>query len=441
MVVDGMKNESYKLIGERVRGYRLNRGFSQDELADGICSRQTISFLENGQHLPSPELLKKVADKLGVPFHEIMADHVEVLSAKIQLEIINIYIERQEYQKALDLIHILQNSKELLEYQKRELELVKVDCLLGTNQPDAALEILTGLQMQLELQREPDDHLMAVVYNKLGTANYRLWNISNAHAHYMRAYQLTLRFQGIDVTAARIAYNLGMASRLLNLNTDAVQYLTVSENFFKGISDLDKLAHTRFELGIAYQSMGDLEAAEKYLQEAHTLYKSQNALRFARLVKESYAFTVLSKQDPDKAIDEMFQCVKETEHDGDIQQTAYIYARIAKLLIAQEKLLEAEHVLEKAFAMFTEREVAGSLHFVHVYQSFAEYLCKIKQYDKSIQYSYMASDLFDKMGFVKDAAESLSTAVNAYRDQGMFEQALEVSDQVCNMLRRATHIR
>ncbi|MCX7569979.1 tetratricopeptide repeat protein [Tumebacillus sp. DT12] len=436
-----MKNEAFKSIGGRVRNYRLNRGFSQDELAEGICSRQTISFLENGQHLPSPEFLKKIADRLGVPFHEIMIDDTDELSAKIKLEVINIYIERNEYTRALDLIDHLQNSQELLEYQKRELELSKVDCLLGTNQPDAALEALTDLQMRLELQREPDDHLMAVVYNKLGTANYRLWNISNAHAHYMRAYQLTLRFQGIDVTAARIAYNLGMASRLLNLNTDAVQYLSVSENFFKDISDLDKLAHTWFELGIAYQSMGDLGEAEKYLQEAHTLYKSQNALRFARLVKESYAFTVLSKQDPDKAIDEMFECAKETEHDGDLKQVAYIHARIAKLLIGQKRLTEAEKVLEKALTLFTEKEASSCLHFVHVYQSFAEYLCEIKQYEKSIQYSYLASDLFDKMGFIKDAAESLSTAVNAFRYQGMFEQALEVSDRVCNMLRRATHLR
>ncbi|MGZ4112990.1 MAG: helix-turn-helix domain-containing protein, partial [Tumebacillaceae bacterium] len=46
-------NEAYAKIGQRVKSFRKERGFSQDELAEGICSRQTISLLENGQHFPS----------------------------------------------------------------------------------------------------------------------------------------------------------------------------------------------------------------------------------------------------------------------------------------------------------------------------------------------------------------------------------------------------
>lgn len=431
------ESETYAKIGQRVKKYRTERGMSQDQLAEGICSRQTIGFLEHGRHLPSVDFLQKIADRLSIPLHEIMVDETKELEAKVQLDIVKVYIERMEYNEAVVLIEELEQREDLLEYQRRELTLCRAECLMRTGMADKAVEILTEMQRKLEMNRESDDHFMALLYDKLGNAFYFSANITTAHAHYMRAYQITQRFHEVDLVAARIAYNLGMACRLLNRNSDAVEYLTSAEQFFKKASDPSKLAHILFELGIAFRFSNDLERAEQYLKDALALYESNNIIHFARLVRESYAFTVLSLKNPNQAIDELILCTKEFEKTGDIPQIAYTCSRLAKLLMNQNRIDEAGGYLEGVLSKFTMDDASKDLRYVHIYQSYAEYLYETKKYDQCIKYSYMSSDLFSKMGYIRDAADSMSPAVKAYRKKGQFEKALELSEEMCDLLRRA----
>lgn len=125
-----MLNDTYRKIGERVKCYRLNRGLSQGELAEGICSRQTISLLENGQHFPAVDFMRKIADRLSVPLYEVMVDESRELEAKVQLDIIKVYVETADYAYALPLIEELGQQEELLEYQRRELVLCQAECMM-----------------------------------------------------------------------------------------------------------------------------------------------------------------------------------------------------------------------------------------------------------------------------------------------------------------------
>ncbi|MGZ4163910.1 MAG: helix-turn-helix domain-containing protein, partial [Tumebacillaceae bacterium] len=163
-------NEAYAKIGQRVKSFRKECGLSQDELAEGICSRQTISLLENGQHFPSVEFMQKIAARLAIPLAEIMVDEVTELELKVQLDLIKIYVEIGDYKSAYELAEELEKCEELLEYQMRELILYKADCLMRTGKATEAVEILMSLQHKLEKQRVSDDHLLATVYDKLGTA-------------------------------------------------------------------------------------------------------------------------------------------------------------------------------------------------------------------------------------------------------------------------------
>jgi transcriptional regulator with XRE-family HTH domain len=66
-----MDAESWsKVIGFNVLVCRLASEMTQDELAkavDGKTTRQAISRLESGKHLPSLTTLLRVAEALGVP--------------------------------------------------------------------------------------------------------------------------------------------------------------------------------------------------------------------------------------------------------------------------------------------------------------------------------------------------------------------------------------
>jgi transcriptional regulator with XRE-family HTH domain len=54
-------------LGERLRKLRLNKGLSQEQLANQVGLKQaSISQFEKGQRLPTPATIRKLASALGI---------------------------------------------------------------------------------------------------------------------------------------------------------------------------------------------------------------------------------------------------------------------------------------------------------------------------------------------------------------------------------------
>lgn len=51
-------------LGEAIRGLRRQRGITQEQLAEGICSTITVSRIENGHQMPSKEVLDALLSRL-----------------------------------------------------------------------------------------------------------------------------------------------------------------------------------------------------------------------------------------------------------------------------------------------------------------------------------------------------------------------------------------
>lgn len=58
-------------LGDTLRQLRRQRGLSQEELAEGICSTVSISRIENGNQMPSQQVLEALLEKLGTGLYQI----------------------------------------------------------------------------------------------------------------------------------------------------------------------------------------------------------------------------------------------------------------------------------------------------------------------------------------------------------------------------------
>src|SRR5438128_4935437 len=65
--------DSAAALAERLRGARQRAGLSQRALARGICTPAYISRLEKGERIPSLQLLRRLADRLGANADELAA--------------------------------------------------------------------------------------------------------------------------------------------------------------------------------------------------------------------------------------------------------------------------------------------------------------------------------------------------------------------------------
>lgn len=121
-----IKNEELSNFGTRLRQLRLERGFTQQELANEInVSQRVIVYYERESNHPPSDLLPSIANALGVSVDELLGlkatkkikstqgslsprlerrlQQIESLSSKNKrqlLQIIDTFIEREKLQKA-----------------------------------------------------------------------------------------------------------------------------------------------------------------------------------------------------------------------------------------------------------------------------------------------------------------------------------------------------
>lgn len=63
-----------KILGTKLKEIRKAKGFSQAELADGICTQATISLIEKKGQVPSTKILLSICQRLGIEMTTVIVD-------------------------------------------------------------------------------------------------------------------------------------------------------------------------------------------------------------------------------------------------------------------------------------------------------------------------------------------------------------------------------
>lgn len=133
-------------IGDMIFETRMARGYSQEELAFGICSTSSMSRIETGQQVPGKRLFDALMQRLGV------SD--SIYSAFISKEEMELYrltqqlawrLERLDFEESVRLANELEHKiKERDIFEKQYLLFAKAQILLNEkkNNEEKALELL-----------------------------------------------------------------------------------------------------------------------------------------------------------------------------------------------------------------------------------------------------------------------------------------------------------
>lgn len=100
-------------LGDTLRELRKQKGLSQEDLAEGICSPVSISRIENGNQIPSQPVLEALLEKLGTGLYQICnvyyrSEQQQAFEEKAQA-IINLGDEENIDQAWNELEHLQQN--------------------------------------------------------------------------------------------------------------------------------------------------------------------------------------------------------------------------------------------------------------------------------------------------------------------------------------------
>ena|GEM_PF-444260 len=91
-----------QILGDKMRYYRRLKGFSQAELAQGICTQATISLIEKRNKVPSMNILIRLITRLGVQLEDVVVEHHDSLQQ--DLNQIDEVIQQGDYEQAQALL-------------------------------------------------------------------------------------------------------------------------------------------------------------------------------------------------------------------------------------------------------------------------------------------------------------------------------------------------
>jgi transcriptional regulator with XRE-family HTH domain len=414
-------------LGQRFKYYREQKGLSQNSLAKGICSYSTISHLENDRSIPSPKLMGKLADKLGVPLREIMGMQEIQLDAGFQIEMVHVYSERADYNQALQLIDELERREDLLDHERIELIVCRAHCQVKTGKHEQTVELLRPFLEQQQVQQTIDDELLCDTFNKLGYAFFKMRDFKRAYSAYESGYRISLKLPDFGLVAARVTKNLGLVCNQLNLFDDAQRYLEKAQTFYGAVSDVKGLADTIFALGIATNN-------ESHLTKSKLLYESLNLVEEANIVKQHYAYSVESKVDYKSSIKTFRSAVAEFEKLGVHYRSLFTLSQAALIALKNDDSEEAVRLLDQAEELRNSRkeEVVFALRIF--YKAYAKLKFIQNQYDDCKKYSEISSELYAKMGMYDESAEALQICAEAYQIEGDYQNACMVFGKVSELL-------
>ena len=105
-------------IGENLKRFRVQKGYSQNELCANLCSQAEISKIENGLNSPTVELIQQLAVRLQVPISLLFQEHTDE-EKFFQLDrFLSDLLREEKYQEAMERIN-----------QQEEDAIVEVDIL------------------------------------------------------------------------------------------------------------------------------------------------------------------------------------------------------------------------------------------------------------------------------------------------------------------------
>ncbi|GMA52462.1 hypothetical protein GCM10025857_38190 [Alicyclobacillus contaminans] len=348
-------------LGQKIRKLRKERRLTQTELAAGIVTPSMISQIEADKATPSPPLLAKLADRLGV-LPSFFADD---LSAKSGLT--HAYrrakhlMDSEHYDLA---IPILRSLLQPLAPQFREEMLLQdlAICYEHTTRYDDAITVYERL-VQLALER--DDAASAVqCYFRIGAMERRRNRIGLARLHWTKAAELLRRHPELEMPlATKIHANLARIYVQMQQHTLAIAGFWRAAVWARRFQVHLDLAMALQGMGTSYIEIGQYEEGEQKLREAMDVYRVIHHQRGVNQCLIHLAVGYRLSGQVQEAVEHLTQCIKSREFRTDGLRLAHALAERAVCHLAAGQPEAAIQDAEDALTLVKDTpEVQGSCH-------------------------------------------------------------------------------
>lgn len=282
-------------IGEKIKEMRLQRGFTQSELASGFVTPSMISQIEADRAKPSFPLLMNIATRLGLPVDYFMDEIDQQAFVYATIDLSTYYASIDKPDIALQILANI-DEPEVFSVNYPSYGLLKAKCLRMMAQFDASVSLLETLREQS--YRTQDKRLLFYVCKESGYVEYDAKNMVGAMHEWRKAIVIGKELLASDQTST------------LFLQGDMTEVLIL----------LDELTEREHQ---------ETESPSPFLQEALQWTENTQALKSisAALIEEA---TKIMKTDTPRAKLLTEKAIALQDSARWIEQSIYVQTKLAK---------------------------------------------------------------------------------------------------------------
>lgn len=252
-------------LGEKIRLLRRTKGWTQEQLVQGIAKKSTISQIESGKASPSLDLLLQIAERLDVSMGELLQDVTWERKTPDLLKLANILFDKREYAYALQYFKLYQSEAN---DQEENLEFLwkMAICLAESGETERALAVLEHVRM-LAVSRN-DCYWRFQTLVQIGQFYYKQSNNKVALHYWLKAKDRIPFTKDLDFEQKWNLHNrIGVIYFYLGDHEKAVQFYLEGLEWVTEPEFYTQRSITLMNLAISLKHLGDYERAEEMYQK------------------------------------------------------------------------------------------------------------------------------------------------------------------------------
>ncbi|MEC1176884.1 helix-turn-helix domain-containing protein [Metasolibacillus meyeri] len=274
-------------ISKNIKYYRKKMGYTQAELAKGICTQAMISNFEKGGSSPSSVVMHQIAEKLGVPIENFFhGEHSTPVQQNTEVEkLVRKLIHQRDYESVSYIIMNELNKKNV--HSPREQKFLKLNegiCIYFLERDSIkSTQILKSL---LPPQDKVEEALDIEIISSLAIIYFEMKDYDTSLYYYELC---TKNFEQNKIDARLKIKILYGKSRTLTYKEEFKDALLCCKQAIKICLENETL-YFLGELLFQAARLSILEKAsteaEIYIRQATSLFELQGEIDFLRIVEQ-----------------------------------------------------------------------------------------------------------------------------------------------------------
>ena len=398
-------------VGARIRAARLDRKYTQGQLAGTDFSISYISAIERGQIQPSLRALEIIAQHLGLPsslfFQETSIPHLEGASGTLPL--------------AGNHHHVVDVNTQF------EYTILEVQILLRQGQPQEAIALLDKLRSQSH-----DPRIQMRTFVQLGQAHLDAGQLQECELALVEAEKLAVRLND-SYGRFRIRYRLGQAYAAMDQLDRAVEAHQQCLEMLEAQQPIDP--SWRFDiyyhLGTHYSQLSQDEEAYAMFQQAAALAHDLEDASYMQAAFGTLSRHLAQENYPYRSLLYAHKSIKEHDLHIDTAFMADLFLHLGQAALKRDH--NYDHVsLEKMVAQHPDQPLLQAAILV----TLAEWQRAHGELARAEQSAQQASALASSSGDSLVAAEAQFTLGRLACAQGRPDDGHTLCSAAIDMLQR-----